>query len=242
MIGNNLISTDNKISDMVKQALTQPEVGIIQLVYESAIEKGMGLYSGNRVFISFERYSEVLGLPADENTYKQMLSAVEALFENSIKYVDDCKNTSQSRIISGYGTYAEKGGFDISLCSPVIDPIMNNKDMKDIFSSKLLSHQALMTNDFSKLLYEILVRWIGIGYTHRMELGAIKDALNINSYHYWDMDAFSVDILDVAINEIALNTDYEVSYQTSESNHDQQWVSFSIKQKSNYDQFVITGN
>ena len=41
MIGNNLISTDNKISDMVKQALTQPEVGIIQMVYESAIEKGI---------------------------------------------------------------------------------------------------------------------------------------------------------------------------------------------------------
>ena len=230
MAKNALTTMSTGFGALIKKAMTPKEALIMQLALDEAMEKGLGLESGESIEITLERYSKVTGLEVNESSYAKLKEAGDLLYENSITYKtkEGCKGIT--RLISSI-TYCNMRSISIDLCDFVIDEVLVNKEVYKIFYRKIIIQKAAMEKEFSKQLYDILLSWVSMGRTWFIGVDTIQESLGVDATEYLSVEEFEKEIIKPALAEINNISHLSITYEFGRTPNGNDAIAFDIKCK-----------
>lgn len=162
--------------------------------------------------------------------YKNIKDAILGIKQSSFWITKIDKNGMEKEVTADWISKAEieKGSGDIT--------ITLDKELKDyllqlqnFFTIIYLYSILPMSSSYSIRFYELLKSYSNIK-TKELSLQEIRDMLLIEKFERWDN--FKRKILDVAMNEINMFSELEVSYSTIKTGRKITGLLFSIKEKN----------
>ena len=208
---NTLIVKSNRLIE-ASYRLDLAEQRLILMAIHEARETGLGVTSNNVLTIRADEYALMFGLDP-KSTYKQLKTAIETLYQRSVRLHDihpesgkeritDVRWVSSAAYVEGAGLVQLKFGDDVVPFITVLEKEFTSYKLKSI---------AQMTSTYAIRLYELLMQWKEVG-KRNVDLDELKNMLGV-SKEYAVLKNFKARVLDVAVSQVNEFSDYDVRYE-----------------------------
>lgn len=232
-MSNDLVVKTNWLNQAL-QSLTMIELRIIQLAIVDARESGLGLSADKPLTIHSKRYAEVFDVQA-KNAYANIKQAENTLFKRQFTFIDKDGKPVKSRWVQDVKYLDAKGAIELCFTRHVVAGIARIDGAVDFFTKYLLSNTIKFNSIYSVRMYELLTQWRNADM-HKMpmfDLQIMRGQLGIETNQYKALKDFKKRVLDVAVNEINLYSDLNVSYTQQKSGRKIVGFYFNIQVKEN---------
>lgn len=232
-MSNDLVVKTNWLNQAL-QSLTMIELRIIQLAIVDARESGLGLSADKPLTIHSKRYAEVFDVQA-KNVYANIKQAENTLFKRQFTFTDKDGKPVKSRWVQDVKYLDAKGAIELCFTRHVVAGITRIDGAVDFFTKYLLSNTIKFNSIYSVRMYELLTQWRNADM-HKMpmfDLQIMRGQLGIETNQYKAIKDFKKRVLDVAVNEINLYSDLNVSYTQQKSGRKVVGFYFNIQVKEN---------
>lgn len=232
-MSNDLVVKTNWLNQAL-QNLSFIEIRIIQLAIVDARESGLGLSADKPLTIHSKRYAEAFNVQA-KNAYANIKKAEDTLFKRQFTAIDRDGKPFKSRWVQDVKYLDAQGAIELCFTRKVVEGISRIDGAVDFFSKYLLSNTIKFNSLYSVRLYELLNQWRNADM-HKMpmfEIQTMRGQLGIEAHQYKAIKDFKKRVLDVAVNEINLYSDLNVSYTQQKSGRKIVGFYFNIQVKEN---------
>ena len=226
-----LVVKTNRLNTAL-QNLTLPELRIVQLAIVAARETGKGLNTDTPLRIDARRYAEVFDTTR-QNSYMIMKEAEDSLFNRRFSFIDTDGKMVKSRWIQRVKYLDNEGAIELVFTIDVVKGITRIDGAEEFFTQYLLSQTAVLKSVYSVRLYELLTQWRSANKTPLFDLGVLRGQMGLEENEYKRMDHLKKRVLDLAVEEINIKTDLEVSYEQHKRGRIIVGFLFSVKNKKN---------
>lgn len=153
-----IVECDDDLMSLINSVLTQPESNVLMVALDEARRVGLGLRTSVAYEITPKAYARMAGKAQDADSFSELKAAVNKLFKNEVCYAKGETGVwVRARLISSTSTIASEEYFEIKITDLVVDLLNSRKDVKDSFSLKMISNQDKMSDEHSKVFYELLL-------------------------------------------------------------------------------------
>jgi plasmid replication initiation protein len=208
---NALVVKSNRLVE-ASYRLDIAEQRLILMAIHEARETGLGVTSNNFLTIRADEYAAMFGLD-QKSTYKQLKTAVETLYQRSVRLHDihpesgkeritDVRWVSSAAYVEGAGLVQLKFGDDVVPFITVLEREFTSYKIKSV---------AQMTSTYAIRLYELLIQWKDVG-KRNVDLDELKNMLGV-SKEYPALFNFKARVLDVAVAQVTEFSDLDVRYE-----------------------------
>ena len=228
-MSKDMVVKSNRLN-MAIQALSLPEIRIIQLAIIDARETGKGLNTTTPLRIDAMRYAEAFDT-SRQNAYVRMKETEETLFNRRFSFTDYDGRPVKSRWVQDVRYLDNEGAIEISFTRAVVESITRLDGAEQFFTQYLLSQTSKLNSIYSVRLYELLIQWKTAGKTPVFELALFRGQMGLDDGEYRDMSNFKKRVLDLAVSEINEKTDLTVSYTQQKRGRVVSGFGFVVKPK-----------
>lgn len=170
-----------------------------------------------------------------QTAYQALTDAAETLFNRRVKLDVFDPDKGAVRPLSvrwltgvdyevGEGTIVVRFGLEI---------IPHITDLEANFTSYELKQVAGLTSAYAIRLYELLIKWRVKTKTPVTPLEEFREQIGLLDHEYRRMGDFKKNVLDLAVQQINLLTDIDVSYEQHKNGRNITGFSFELKPKKN---------
>lgn len=156
-MSKDMVVKSNRLN-MAIQALSLPEIRIIQLAIIDARETGKGLNTTTPLRIDAMRYAEAFDT-SRQNAYVRMKETEETLFNRRFSFTDYDGRPVKSRWVQDVRYLDNEGAIEISFTRAVVESITRLDGAEQFFTQYLLSQTSKLNSVYSVRLYELLIQW-----------------------------------------------------------------------------------
>ena len=228
-MSKDMVVKSNRLN-MAIQALSLPEIRIIQLAIIDARETGKGLNTNTPLRIDAMRYAEAFDT-SRQNAYVRMKETEETLFNRRFSFTDYDGRPVKSRWVQDVRYLDNEGAIEISFTRAVVESITRLDGAEQFFTQYLLSQTSKLNSIYSVRLYELLIQWKTAGKTPVFELALFRGQMGLDEGEYKAMNDFKKRVLDLAVSEINEKTDLTVSYTQQKRGRVVSGFGFVVKPK-----------
>ncbi|WNV06934.1 RepB family plasmid replication initiator protein (plasmid) [Candidatus Methylospira mobilis] len=193
-------------------------------------EEQRGLSPDTPVTISATAFAAQFGTN-ETKVYGQLKEAIDSLYKRSVIIHDTDPKTGKARVtetrwISDKSYIDGAGQIQITFANRII-PFISRLESE--FTSYRLEKIGRMTSAHAVRLYELLVQYVGLG-TRELEIAWLKAILQLTD-EYPRPDNFKRRVIDVAVSQINVHTDINISYTQRKTGRMVTHLIFMIKSK-----------
>jgi plasmid replication initiation protein len=208
---NALVVKSNRLIE-ASYKLDIAEQRLILMAIDSARESGKGITADNLLTVRADEYASMFELDP-KSTYKQLKSAVETLYNRSVRLHDKHPETGEARVmdvrwVSAVGYVDGSGLVQIQFGGSIVPYITR---LEGEFTSYKIKSVAQMTSTYGIRLYELLTQWGDVG-KREIKLDEFKRMLQVDG-QYPALKDFKKYVLDVAVSQVNEFSDLDVRYE-----------------------------
>jgi plasmid replication initiation protein len=208
----NLVVKDNAlIESSYKLELIEQRLVLLAIMEARAQE--LPIKGGQMLRIHSNAYIEHFGVKR-HTAYESMRKASKGLFEASFKWfgLDENENfvTYESRWVQKIA-YSKSSGYVSLVLSDEVIPLIT--ELEKNFTSYEIEQVRNLDSNYAIRLYELLIKWRGVGKTPKISLEDLRRKLGIAEKSYSTMSNFKKNVLDLAKDQINEHTDITLSYE-----------------------------
>ncbi len=229
-MSKDMVVKSNRLN-MAIQALSLPEIRIIQLAIIDARETGKGLDTNTPLRIDAMRYAEAFDT-SRQNAYVRMKETEETLFNRRFSFTDYDGRPVKSRWVQDVRYLDNEGAIEISFTRAVVESITRLDGAEQFFTQYLLSQTSKLNSVYSVRLYELLIQWKKARATPFIDLETFRGQMGLAEGEYKTMSNFKARVLDVAVNEINEKTDISVAYYQHKQGRIVTAFKFAVNEKT----------
>jgi plasmid replication initiation protein len=148
-----------------------------------------------------------------KSTYKQLKTAVETIYQRSVRLHDQHPETGEDRVwdvrwVSAVAYVAGSGLVQIQFGAAIVPYITR---LEGEFTSYKIKSVAQMTSTYGIRLYELLMQWGAVG-KREIKLDEFKRMLQVEG-QYPALKDFKNRVLDLAVSQVNEFSDLDVRYE-----------------------------
>lgn len=226
-----LVVKDNALIQ-ASYTLDLAEQRLILLAIIEARNTKQGITQDTLLEIHASSYAKQFNIN-DKTAYTVVKEASKGLFDRYVTYHD--KNPKNGKDRSFHCRWIDKTGIEpdsgivyIRFTSDVI-PLITR--LESHFTSYEIDKVANLTSSYAIRLYEILISWREVGKTPKYDIDDLRSKLGVEPKQYKQMCNFKARVLELAIDQINLNTDITAKYEQYKRGRVITAISFSFKPK-----------
>lgn len=231
-----LIVKSNKLVE-ASYKLSQAEFNLLNIVF-TQLNDGKEGNTGNWMFADFKvtasEYSQIYNVDIS-TAYEDLQRASQNLFQRYFKYENGLdKNPKYVEIVESRWVskikYSKQGGYvTVVLTDDVLDMVGM---LKERFTQYYLQHTVGFTSIYAKRLYEMIVRWRGMGKkSPKISVIDLRYQLGIDDNQYTLMADFKKRVLDTAMQQINDHSNITASYEQIKKGRSIIAFTFAFKDK-----------
>lgn len=227
-----LIVKDNSLID-ASFNLTLVEQRIMLLAIVSARELS-NLTPESQIEIKVKDYMSQYSV-SDATAYETIKDASDILFNRQFSYMDRYKNNdaiSKARWVNKITYVKDLGEIVLHLSSEVIELISR---LESQFTKYMLDQVSGFKSKYSIRLYELVLKWSAVGKTEKYEIEELRKKLGVLENEYKQYSDFKKRVLEVAVNEINIQTDIKLSVDFLKTSRAVTHLQFKITKKKEKD-------
>lgn len=164
-----------------------------------------------------------------QNVYRDMVRAVEKLYERDVKIQLPNNETLQTRFVSAIVWSPDKYQITLTFASkirPYLSELRNN------FVGYKLKNVVQLTSSYAIRLYEKLVGWAVQGqYYKEMEIAEFREMLAIGD-KYKQIGELKKRVIELAVEQINANTDFTLDVSFKKCKREVRWIQLRFNQKA----------
>jgi plasmid replication initiation protein len=208
---NALVVKSNRLIE-ASYKLDIAEQRLILMAIDSARESGKGITADSLLTVRADEYAAMFELDP-KSTYKQLKTAVETIYNRSVRLHDKHPETGEDRVwdvrwVSAVAYVAGSGLVQIQFGAAIVPYITR---LEGEFTSYKIKSVAQMTSTYGIRLYELLMQWGDVG-RREIKLDEFKQMLQVEG-QYPALKDFKKYVLDLAVSQVNDFSDLDVRYE-----------------------------
>lgn len=208
---NALVVKSNRLIE-ASYKLDIAEQRLILMAIDSARESGKGITADSLLTVRADEYAAMFDLNP-KITYTQLKSAVETIYNRSVRLHDKHPETGEDRVwdvrwVSAVAYVAGSGLVQIQFGAAIVPYITR---LEGEFTSYKIKSVAQMTSTYGIRLYELLMQWGDVG-RREIKLDEFKRMLQVEG-QYPALKDFKNRVLDLAVSQVNEFSDLDVRYE-----------------------------
>jgi plasmid replication initiation protein len=208
---NALVVKSNRLIE-ASYKLDIAEQRLILMAIDSARESGKGITADSLLTVRADEYAAMFELDP-KSTYKQLKTAVETIYQRSVRLHDQHPETGEDRVwdvrwVSAVAYVAGSGLVQIQFGAAIVPYITR---LEGEFTSYKIKSVAQMTSTYGIRLYELLMQWGAVG-KREIKLDEFKRMLQVEG-QYPALKDFKNRVLDLAVSQVNEFSDLDVRYE-----------------------------
>lgn len=168
----------------------------------------------------------------EATSYRAMLAASKTLKRREFSYINRYKG-DEAFTLAGWVnriTYVPKKGLLVLNLSKEVISLISRLESQ--FTQYHLEQVSDFNSKYSIRLYEIIVKWLSVGHTDKIEISDLRGKLGVSSTEYKTMSLFKVNVLDKAVAEINKESDIKINYEQFRVGRSIKYIQFFLAQKN----------
>lgn len=226
-MSKNLIVKDNALIN-ASYNLDLIEQRLILLAIAQSRKSGNDLSADRKVVVRVSDYIDVFNVEG-RSIYENIKKSCNTLFERQFTYMEKQEKgvrVAKSRWVSEVAYNDDVATIDMTF-APSVVPLITMLERH--FTSYELEQVSGLDSKYSVRLYELLSAWRTQGKTPVFSVEDIRNRFGVEEKEYPKMEAFKRRVLDLAVNELSLKTDIQVSYEQHKEGRKIVGFTFSFK-------------
>ena len=229
MSNNKLVVKDNALIDAsFNLSLIEQRIMLLAIVEAREI---INLSPDTAIEITVGEYIEQFKAESN-NIYYLIKDAAKTLKRREFSYLDRYKDQDAYTTANWVNrvTYVDSHGLLVLYLSHEVISLISRLSAQ--FTKYYVEQVADFKSKYSLRLYELLIKWLSTGKTHKYNINEIRAKLGVEVTEYATMSNFKTNVLEKAIEDINKNTDITVSYDQFKKGRVITDFQFKLKQKS----------
>ena len=229
MSNNKLVVKDNALIDAsFNLSLIEQRIMLLAIVEAREI---INLSPDTAIEITVGEYIEQFKAESN-NIYYLIKDAAKTLKRREFSYLDRYKDQDAYTTANWVNrvTYVDSRGLLVLYLSHEVISLISRLSAQ--FTKYYVEQVADFKSKYSLRLYELLIKWLSTGKTHKYNINEIRAKLGVEVTEYATMSNFKTNVLEKAIEDINKNTDITVSYDQFKKGRVITDFQFKLKQKS----------
>lgn len=227
-MSKNLVVKDNALIN-ASYNLDLIEQRLILMAIVQARKSKQSITEQDKVVVNVAEYAKEFGVTPSGSLYQNIKNACDVLFERQFSYKefdDDNVKYTKSRWVSKVSYIPDRAVVELYFTDDVLQFVTA---LERHFTSYELEQVSGLDSKYSVRLYELLSAWRTQGKTPVFSVEDIRNRFGVEEKEYPKMEAFKRRVLDLAVNELSLKTDIQVSYEQHKEGRKIVGFTFSFK-------------
>lgn len=227
-MSKNLVVKDNALIN-ASYNLDLIEQRLILMAIVQARKSKQSITEQDKVVVNVAEYAKEFGVTPSGSLYQNIKNACDVIFERQFSYKefnDDNVKYTKSRWVSKVSYIPDRAVVELYFTDDVLQFITA---LERHFTSYELEQVSGLDSKYSVRLYELLSAWRTQGKTPVFSVEDIRNRFGVEEKEYPKMEAFKRRVLDLAVNELSLKTDIQVSYEQHKEGRKIVGFTFSFK-------------
>lgn len=187
---------------------------------------------GKTYILTVEQFKDLFYNEKDErNVFKDLSRAVAKLYERDVKINLPNGDILQTRFVQSIVWSPDRLQIELTFADK-IKPYL--AELKNNFSSYKLKNIVQLTSIYAIRLYEWLVSWTSQNLHYKeLSLDELREKLDLGE-KYKQIGELKSKVIQIAVNQINENTDFQISVSYKKLKREIRWVQFTFSQKPEF--------